>query len=320
MLRQRKIKQEELIDTGFSSKYPSTKQRIIRADGSFSIKKKGLNFWQTLNFYHFLINLNWVRFIFLIIFSYLAANCIFSALYVGAGVENLGINKDTLFNNYLNAFFFSAQTMTTVGYGRENPMNISTNILASVQSFIGLLMFAFSASILYARFSRPVAKILYSSNVVILAMNGKNALMLRLANMHKSQIIDMQAKLVFSKIEERDGTDFRTFVNLKLEYARINFLASSWTIVHIIDEDSPLYGLTEEDCAKSEVEILVQLQGYDDSFTQHIHSRNSYTFDEFQWGKKFTTIFGYDEDGYPTIALDKIHNTEPAELIKLSDE
>jgi inward rectifier potassium channel len=239
-------------------------------------------------------------------------NIIFALLYLAGGVENFeGIETNNTIDRFVDVFFFSTQTFTTVGYGRINPVGVYSNIISSLESLAGLLSLALATGLLYGRFSRPVAKIMYSDNAIIAPFKGLNAFQFRIANMKNDHdMIDVETEIILSKEEN----NLRKFFNLKLEYRKINFFNASWTVNHVINEDSPLYGLSEKDLKDSDCEFLILIKGYDNTFAQYVNSRFSYRYDELVWGAKFSNIYGRSEDGRGMIELDKISLIEKAEL------
>jgi inward rectifier potassium channel len=306
---------EEIQDTGLSSKYNSRTERLIGRDGNFTITKKGIPFFDSFNPYHWLIRISTLKFFMIVLITFVIANLFFATLYYINGVENLGIiEQQTNPEKFFTAFFFSAQTITTVGYGKINPSNFSADIIASIESLIGLLSFAVTAGLLYGRFSRPVANIVFSKNAVIAPFEGKTALQFRTANIHKSELSDAVVQVVFSPLEMSDGTEKRKFYNLKLEYHKINFFSSVWTVNHPIDDESPLAGLTQQDLQDSEAELLVLLKAFDETFAQTVNTRYSYRFDEIIWGARFTKIYDLDENGKLIVRLDNISDYENVNL------
>jgi|WetSurMetagenome_2_1015567.scaffolds.fasta_scaffold01743_16 inward rectifier potassium channel len=307
----------ELEDIGFSSKYISRTQRLVNRDGSFNIDRKGLNFSESFNLFHWLISIHWFKFIILVSISFIFVNLVFATLYYINGINNLGISENpTGIKAFLEAFFFSTQAITTVGFGRISPINLTANIIASAESLLGLLAFAIATGLLYGRFSKPFAKIIYSKYALIAPFKDITGFMFRTANKHKSQIIEAEVQIVFSRLENINGIEARKFYNIKLEYAKINFFSSTWTVNHPINEDSPLYEMTKEDLHKSEAEFLILLKGFDDTFAQTVHSRFSYRYDEIIWGAKFKNIHQINEDGKISVALDKIGDYEKIEINK----
>lgn len=311
----KKITEKEVIDLGLGSKETPQGQRIINSDGTFNLKRQGIPFLESFNFYHYLVTLTWPRFIMVVFSGYVIINAVFGLIYYLIGVENLtGITSPSRFEQFLDAFFFSAQAFTTVGFGRVSPISISANIVASLEALIGLLALALATGLLFGRFSRPVAKILFSKNAIIAPFKGMKAFQFRVANKHKSQLIDVEVTVMFSILEDVGGTGVRKFYNLDLEYKKINFFPSVWTVNHPIDENSPLYTLNSDDFINGEAEIMILLKGFDDTFSQNVHYRFSYRADEIVWGAKFNNIFGKDEDGAPIVELDRINEYNSVDL------
>ena len=312
-----KTPKKEIHDFGLSSNYSSRTQRILNQDGTFNLEKRGLSFRETFNFYHYLITASVIKFVLIVFSAYTVANISFGLVYYFIGVENLGITEaHTNFEKFLEAFFFSAQTLTTVGYGRISPINIPANIAASLESLIGLMAFALATGLIYGRFSRPVARIIFSNLAIIAPFQGRNAFQFRTSNKQKSNMIDAEVKVILSILEDVNGAEMRKFYPLNLEYNKINFFTSVWTVNHPINEDSPLYGLTKEDLQNGEAEFMITLYAFDDTFAQSVHSRYSYRYNEIIWGAKFKPIHIIDNKGVITIPLDTISAFEKTELPK----
>lgn len=303
---------EEVTDLGIGNKVLDSDQRIVTKEGKFNIERRGISFFKSFSIYHYLISISWLKFCSLILLVYLLVNIFFAFLYLAGGVENFeGIETNNTFDRFVNEFFFSTQTFTTVGYGRINPVGVYSNIISSIESLTGLLSLALATGLLYGRFSRPVAKIIYSDNAIIAPFKGLNAFQFRIANMKNDHdMIDVETEVILSK----EQNNSRKFYNLKLEYRKINFFNASWTINHIINEESPVYGLSEKDLKDSDCEFLILIKGYDNTFAQYVNSRYSYRYDELIWGASFANIYGRSEDGRGMIELDKISLIEKAEL------
>lgn len=303
---------EEVTDLGIGNKVLDSDQRIVTKEGKFNIERRGISFFKSFSIYHYLISISWLKFCSLILMAYLLVNIFFALLYLAGGVENFeGIEINNTLDLFLNVFFFSTQTFTTVGYGRINPVGVYPNIISSIESLTGLLSLALATGLLYGRFSRPVAKIIYSDNAIIAPFKGLNAFQFRIANMKNDHdMIDVETEVILSK----EQNNSRKFYNLKLEYRKINFFNASWTINHIINEESPVYGLSEKDLKDSDCEFLILIKGYDNTFAQYVNSRYSYRYDELIWGASFANIYGRSEDGRGMIELDKISLIEKAEL------
>ena len=305
------LSQKEVKDLGISSKDLSKSKRIVNKDGSFNVRKTGLGFAESFNFYHYLVTISWTKFIIIIFSGYVVLNLLFALVYYITGLDHLiGIMGKSEFNKFMEAVFFSAQSFTTVGYGRVSPEGFVTNVVAAFEALIGLLSLALATGLLYGRFSRPIPKIIYSNNALIAPYKDINGFMFRIANKQKSQMVDVEVRVMLSIFENTNGSRAREFYNLKLEYSSINFFPTLWTVNHPIEKDSPLYGMSETALKAGEAEFLVLLKGFDDTFSQTVHDRFSYTADEVVWGTRFVNIYGVDSDGNATVALEKISSFE----------
>jgi inward rectifier potassium channel len=281
---------EGIKDLGFGSVVTSeSTKRLLNRDGTFNVIREGLDPWSSLSLYHYLLTVSWPRFLGLVALAYLAANAGFAVAYLALGESALdGPPTTGLLQRGLQDFFFSIQTFATIGYGRVNPAGLGANLLVTMESLVGLLGFALATGLVFARFSRPTARILFSDRAVI-TPGGRPAFMLRIANARSSQLIEVGAHVLFSG--RSSGSGGREFHELSLERDRVAFFPLSWTIVHSIDEASPLYGLTEEDFRRRDVEFLVLLTGIDETFAQTVHARSSYQAAEVAWNARFLSVF-----------------------------
>ncbi|RKR84245.1 inward rectifier potassium channel [Mucilaginibacter gracilis] len=311
----RKVKANPESDMGLGTQAIAKNQRIFNQDGSINVKRKGLSYFNTANNYHRLITMKWHHFWLLILSGYLIVNLIFSFLYLALGIDNLvGAQGSTPYEHFFDAFFFSAQTITTVGYGHIYPHGIPTSSVSAIESMIGLLAFALATGLLYGRFSRPSAKITYSRHVLVAPYLEKGkALMFRLANQRRSTLIDLEIEVIFSYNEEVNGKTVRKFIPLELERKHVSILTLNWTVVHELNDDSPLRDITNEDLEKTEANIAVLLKAFDDTFSQTVHSRTSYQYDEVIWNAKFKPAFDRDYDGRMVLDLAKISDHERLE-------
>jgi inward rectifier potassium channel len=310
ILHKKKFNPED--DLGFGTQAVMRSQRLVNRDGSINVKRKGLSIFNTSNNYHTLIMMSWGKFWLLILSGYLTANIIFAFIYVSLGPGTLnGAVGNTFFYRFMDAFFFSAQTISTVGYGHISPHGMAANSVAAFESMMGLLAFALATGLLYGRFSRPSAKIKYSEHLLVAPYrdNGKG-LMFRLTNLRRNTLIDLQMEVIFSYNEDVDGKKIRRFLSLELERKRVSILTLSWTVVHPLDNDSPLKDITPEEMVSSEASFAVLLKAFDDTFSQTVHSRTSYMYDEMIWGAKFKPTFDSDEEGHIVLNLDKIDDYE----------
>lgn len=294
-------------DLGFGNSPTVNNQRLLNKDGTSNIRRVGLPFFRTADNYNALITMSWGKFLLLILAAYLVINTLFASLYVWIGVEHLdGADGKGAVNQFLDAFFFSAQTISTVGYGHISPQGLMASFLAAFESMLGLLAFALATGLLYGRFSRPTAKIVYSKNMVIAPYQDGKALMFRLANLRSSQLIEIEVQVLYSSNENEKGKILRKFIPLDLERGKISLLTLSWTVVHPITETSPLFGLTQNDINDGDAEFMIMLKAFDDTFSQTVHSRTSYTNEELIWDAKFEPVISSDIDGVSTLDFTKI--------------
>jgi inward rectifier potassium channel len=299
-------------EIGFGTKTSTQKARMINHDGSFNIHRIGQSMWDSTSIYHALITMKWHKFYLFILSYFILVNVIFAVTYYCIGIEGLrGLEGTTELDKFLEAFYFSTQTISTVGFGRLSPGSHATSSIAAVESLLGLLGFAVVTGLIYGRFSRPKARILFSEKAILAPFKNGTAFQFRIANrMRNSQITDIEARVTIAKFEMENGVPIRRFRQLELEIKRIIFFPMAWTINHPIDENSPLYGMTIEDIKKAEGEFLILLNGFDDTFSQNVSARYSYTCDELISGAKFISIFGQNKEGEITQDLSRIHDIE----------
>ncbi len=298
---------EELNNTGFGADSSKEYSRIINSDGSYNIIKKGVRLkWKDA--YKYLLEISWLRFFLILFAAYILLNLVFTILYWIIGFGNIsGINYDNG-SVFMEIFFFSVQTFTTVGYGVMSPTGIETQILSSIEAFTGFLSFSLMTGLLYGRFSKPIAKILFSKNAIVAPYKNITSLQIKLANERDNVLMDVTAKfiLVFDKVDE-NGEIKKHYFRLPLEINEISLLPLSWTVVHPIDEKSPLYNKTEKEIKDLHAELLVIISGYDEVFSQVINARTSYYHTEMLWNRKFKKIFAPDDDGNLTMDLADIN-------------
>jgi inward rectifier potassium channel len=219
---------------------------------------------------------------------------------------------------FMEVFFFSSQTLTTVGYGRIAPVGALASTLSSIEAMLGLLGFALATGLLYGRFSRPQSKLLYSNNAVVAPYRGSTGLMFRLTNMRRNQLIEAEIEVNMGYMEP--GAATRSFVQLPLERKKIALFPTSWTVVHPIDESSPLYGRSPDELQSMNLEIFVLLKAFDDTFSQTVYSRTSYRASEIVYGAKFLPMFSPGENGKTMLDLRLINAMEKVALPVISRE
>jgi len=269
-------------------------------------------FFNTANNYHTLITMSWTKFWLMVISAYVVINVGFAFIYLSFGPDSLnGTSGDTPFNHFMDSFFFSAQTISTVGYGHISPKGMGTNSVAALESMLGLLAFALATGLLYGRFSRPSAQIVFSKNILVAPYleNGKG-IMFRLANLRRNMLIDLEVEIIFSFNETIDRKTIRRFYPLEVERSKVSLLTLNWTIVHPLDDNSPLKDMTQDDLMKTEAGFAILLRAFDDTFSQTVHSRTAYQYTDIVWGAKFKPVFDRDDDGRIVLNLSKISDHE----------
>ncbi len=310
---------KDIDNTGFGPNSSIEGGRLINSDGSPNLRKRGIPIWERISVYHTLLRMKRSHFFLFVLILYTSINLLFAFLYYFSGVEHLtgAENAHTFTEQFMEAFFFSSQTLTTVGYGRVAPMGMITNCIASVESLIGILIFAVMTGLIYGRFSRPRAYLVFSPNVLISPFKDGKALMLRTATYKNNHLTDVEAQLTLALHLKENGKTVTKFYPLKLEFAKINSLALSWTIVHHINEESPLYNYTKEEVEESKVEVIVIVKAFDDHFSNVVQQRTSYTYKQVIYGAKFLPMFEKAETGeYTILELDKINAHE---LVKMPE-
>lgn len=296
-------------DTGFSSQGDLAGNRLLNRDGTSNIRKKGLSFFGRFHLYHVMISMKLPLFLLVTFTIYVMINLVFAFGYLAIGIDSLVDSSIVnVKSEFLRAFFFSSQTLTTLGYGQMSPTGVGANLLASVEAFVGLLLFALLTGLLYGRFSRPRAKLLYSDHALISPYKDLGiGLMVRFANPKNTSIIDTTAAMLFSYQDDENGQRIRRYFNLPLELDNIKMLVTSWTLVHHITDDSPLKELTMEFLKERNAELVIQVNGYDETYNQQVTSRSSYLFAEnVVHGAKFDRAFVHAESGIPVMDFSKL--------------
>lgn len=295
-------------ELGFGTKYADDASRIINKDGSFNIDRIGSSY----NLYHDLIQMTWKRFLGIVLLFYLVLNTFFAFLYLAIGAENIAEAKLDLFSDkFFSAFFLSAQTLTTVGFGFYKPLGIAANSLASFEAFFGLLCFALATGLLYGRFSKPEGGVVFSDNALITPFKDDfQSLQFRIANRYNNNLIEIEAKVMFTILETNNGILKRGFYPLELESKEIYYLSMNWTVVHVVDEKSPMFGKTKEHLMDGKAEILVMIKSFNESFSQIVHSRSSYKAEDFLWDRKFVLPYSFSENGKSIFDLNLLGETE----------
>ncbi|MFY0650894.1 MAG: potassium transporter [Cyclobacteriaceae bacterium] len=301
---------KQVKDPGLGQKFDQEFTRSINKDGSFNVKRVGFDY-SFKNTYQTLIKISWIKFLLMILVFMIAINLLFTLMYVFAGVNEIeglsGLNGVSLF---LNVYYFSFQTFTTVGYGSIAPSGDVSGMIASIEAMVGLISFAMVTGLLYGRFSRPTARFQYSKNAIIAPYKKGWSFQFRIANRRSSEIIELEAKVMLSISQKENGETSRRFYNLDLEIDKIAFLPLNWTLVHPIKEGSPLFKKSVDELRNADLEFLILIKGFDDTFSQVVHSRYSYIFNEILWGAKFVRPYYINEDSDMILDSNLIDKTE----------
>ena len=298
--RFRNLKSE--INTGFGTNSNSTGGRFINKDGKPNAIKKGVGLLDRYSWYHTMLGMKAGKFLLLIFSIYITINLVFAGVYYMIGIHHLaGVHSGSPWKNFTEVFFFSAQTFTTVGYGRISPVGFAASAVSTFEAFLGLLSFAIATGLFYGRFSRPQAFVRFSNNALIAPYRDGTAFMFRLSPYKNNALSEVEVKLTLAITNEENGKLTDKFFDLPLEFSKINGLALSWTIVHPIDDKSPFYGLSKEDIANTDMEIMVFLKAFDQVFSNNVITRTSYVSAEIVWGAKFKMMYHPSEDKNKTI-------------------
>ncbi|MGD0499101.1 MAG: ion channel [Bryobacteraceae bacterium] len=294
------------FDPGLTQQFTAPFRRAIEKDGSFNVHRRG-GTWRDFHPYLHLINMSWPGFLATLFAGYLAANTVFAAAYFALGPGQLqGGDAATAAGRFLNGFFFSAHTLSTVGYGSIAPRGLGAQIVSSLEALTGVLGFAVATGLLFGRVSRPSARIGFSENMLITPYQDGMSLQFRVVNRRRNSLMELEARVMLMTVEVMEGQPRRTYKMLRLEREQVIFLPLTWTIVHPIDAESPLWGKTAEDLASMQAEALILIKAYDDTFSQSVHARYSYRHDEIVWGKRFTPAFFVDSKGDMVVDLRKV--------------
>jgi len=301
------------FDPGFTEKYRGDLRRIINPSGEFNVRRRGTT-WRDVHPYLFMINASWPVFLAMILGGYLLANVAFALIYLKIGVQHLlGADTGTAVSRFMSAFFFSAQTFTTVGYGRISPDGVLTSLVASFQALLGLMALAIGTGLLFGRFSRPAARLAFSRQMVVAPYQSGTSLQFRMANRRSNNLMEIEVRVIMSMVESTETGPTRKYKTLRLERHLVQFLPLSWTIVHPIDESSPLWGQGPEYLAKHQAEFLITIKAFDDTFFQTVHVRHSYRYDEVAWGARFVPAFEPDAQGEMVLDLKMLSEITPAQ-------
>jgi len=299
-------------DTGFATTGNINGGRFINRDGTFNLRKVGWPIWRRFSLYYRLIAMPLWKFFGIILIFFFAINIVYTSIYLWIGqTEFTGMISHDGWRMIKELYFFSTETFTTVGYGRVNPIGDSANFVASIESMSGFLSFAIATGLIYGRFSRPRAHLAFSENAVIAPYREKTALMFRFV-CYKDQhaLTDVTVQLNLAMLIQENGKANYQFYSLPLERSRIESLPMNWTVVHEINDESPLAGFTLDDMKAADLELYVLVRGFNDVYSNTVLQRTSYTYDEIKINQKFVHMYEETENG-TLLELNKLNKFVP---------
>jgi inward rectifier potassium channel len=287
----------------------SDRVRVTRLPGSGrEVASVGLRTAPLRDAYHSLLVAAWSRFFALVLVAYLGANLVFALgyLWIGDGIE------EARPGSFSDAFFFSVQTMATIGYGKMAPRGLAANLLVTLEALVGLLGLALVTGLVFAKFSRPTARVLFSRHAVITTFDGVPSLLFRMANERGNQIAEAQAHLVLLRTERTpEGEEVRRVHDLRLRRSQSAFFALTWLVVHPITPDSPLHGETAESLREKDLDLVASVTGLDETLSQSIHARHAWSSEQILWNHRFADVLVRLPDGRRAIDYRKFHEVLP---------
>ena len=302
--------EESTEDFGLGDQIGSQGGRLINRDGSFNVRRSGIRNWSP---YEDLVEMGWPRFLLLVFCVYTGINALFALAFVGIGTEMLagGERIEGLGGQFAHSFYFSVQTFTTVGYGAISPTGNAANLLSALVALVGLLSLALATGLVFARFSKPKARIRFSEYAVVAPYKDTpyRSLQFRIANVRNNQIINLKANILLTWLEGPPEARRRRFAPLELEREQVALFPLNWTVVHVIKEDSPLFHWDYRRICDLSVEMLIMIEGFDETFAQTIHANISYTCREIYWNARFLPMY-HSAEGTTILELNRIDDIE----------
>jgi inward rectifier potassium channel len=286
-------------DTGFSNTGITNGGRFINRDGSFNLRKEGRPLWNRFSIYYTMLTAPLWKFLSIIFISFICINLLYTGIYYWIGASQFtGLLFHSGWGIFKELFFFSTQTFTTVGYGRVNPVGDFAGSVASIEAMSGFLSFALATGLIYGRFARPRAHLAFSDYAVIAPYRDKTALMFRFACYKEHHALsDVTVQINLAMLIQENGQANYRYYDLPLERSKIESLPMNWTVVHPIDEQSPLLGFTKEDLQSADMELYVTVRGFNDVYSNTVQQRTSYTYQEIKMNRRFIPMYQETERG-----------------------
>jgi inward rectifier potassium channel len=282
----------------------------VRA-GQVEFVKVNTEGWEWREVYRWLLALRWPQFAAFVAVVYVGLNLFFAALYSLGQNSIAGISTSHWF---LDCFFFSVQTLATVGYGHMYPQTLYGHAISTIEIMTGIFLLAVMTGLIFVRFSRPIARVVFSKSVVIAPLNGRPTLMVRIGNQRQHSMVEAEFRIMFN-CDQRlvEGGDFRYFYNLKLQFDRLAIFPAALTLRHVIDEKSPLYGATPESLEAVRALLMVSVVGIDPVIPAAVQTQQDYTWRDIRFGERFVEIYTDHGEGRLTVDYGRIHDTERVE-------
>jgi inward rectifier potassium channel len=278
--------------------------------GQVEFVKVNTDAWRWRDVYRWLLSLRWPQFAVFAATLYIALNLLFAALY---SLEQDSIAGSTGGHRFFDCFFFSVQTLATVGYGHMYPQTLYGHIVATIEIMSGLFLLAVMTGLIFVRFSRPIARVAFSRSIVIAPLNGKPTLMVRVGNENHHSMVEAEFRIMFSRDEPLiEGGDFRYFYNLKLHFDRLTVFPAALTLRHVIDETSPLHQATPESLENERALFFVSVVGVDPVIAAAVQTQQDYTWRDVRFGERFVEIYTQSGQGQLTVDYGRLHDTEAA--------
>jgi len=289
----------------------SRRSEVSVRSGQVEFVKVNTDAWQWRDIYRWLLGLSWPQFALFVGAVYIGLNLFFAALY---SIDPNSVAGRTSTNWFLDCFFFSVQTLATVGYGHMYPQTLYGHIVSTIEIMTGIFLIAVMTGLIFVRFSRPLARVVFSRSIVVAPLNGKPTLMVRIGNENHHSMVEAEFRIMFSRDEQLiEGGDFRYFYSLKLHFDHLTVFPAALTLRHEIDEQSPLYGATPESLETGRALFFVSVVGIDPVIAAEVQTQKDYSWRDIRFGHRFVEIYTQDE-GRLTVDYGRLHDTEPAAL------
>lgn len=295
------------MEQGFGSGKEFSSNRLINKDGTFNIVRIGaVDGFK--DFYRFLLSLSWPKFFGFTFFFYIGVNLIFSTIYYFGGSNTLSSNGGHA-QSFFDCFNFSVQTLTSLGYGSISPSSVFANIIVAIESFLGILSIALTTGLLYARFSKPETKILFTDKILFSTVNDLPALMIKVVNGRKSVLLNAKAKMILSLNIDGNSSDKQYHI-LNLQVKEITFFPLTWTIVHFINDESPISGLDYKTFLSRNPEVICTIEAFDETHSQSLIAIQSFADQQWVENKKFVKSFNQSKSGETILDINSLNKLE----------